>query len=219
MKKVLLFTLIAVFFASCSSDSEHKFDLEVNIQKNDSLKNKKFVINQMIDGTVVYADTFKIKKDRFLLELPYNGPGLINVSIPGTEIRGIMMVAERGKIQLNIEGVKPHISGTTLNDRLQAFHQGTDSVSSLFKQLEQEYLSLKNSGNPITPEMKEEFRQKRIQIRIENTDRMIAFIRENVDNPVGEYFFMTNYITFPIEKKLEMHSFATEKLKKEFRIQ
>jgi hypothetical protein len=179
-------------------------------------------ISQKIDGSVVYSDTIKIRKDNFLLEIPYKGPALMNVSIPGSNVDGIMMAVEKGKIQLNIDGIKLHFGGTPLNDRLQTFYQESDSISLLFQQLEKER-ELHIKTDPVTPQMKaefqkekEEFRRRRTQLLIENTDRIVAFIKENVDNPVGEYYFMTNYITFSMERKLELNSFATEKIKKEF---
>jgi len=221
MKKILLFTAIAALFASCSSNSSKpKFELEVNIHNNNSLMNKKFVVTQMIDGSVVYTDTTNIKNDQFVLKIPYKGPALIDVSIPNSNLSNVMMAAEEGKIQLNIEGDQLHIGGSPLNDRVQAYNQASDSVSLLFQQLNKES-ELQNQANPTTPKAKAEFqkkneelRQRRTQLLKENTDRIVAFIKENVDNPVGEYYFMTNYITFPVERKVELNSFATEKLKK-----
>jgi hypothetical protein len=222
MKKIALFASIAAFLVSCTP--KPKYELEVNIQNNNSLMNEKLVVSQSIDGSVVYTDTVKIKKDNFTVEIPYKGPGLMNVSIPNSNVGDLMMAAEKGKIQLNIEGTRLHFGGTPLNDRLQAYYQGNDSVSLLFQQLNKEY-ELQNQANPATPRMKAEFQkkndelqQKRSQLLKENTDRIVAFIKENVDNPVGEYYFMTNYITFPLERKLELNGFATDKLKRAFGI-
>ena len=215
MKKILLFASIAVLLASCSSKPQPKFELEVNIHDNSSLISKKFIVTQRIDGSVVYSDTIKIKKDQFLLKIPYKGPALLNISIPLSDVKDIMMAAEEGKIQLNIEGVNPFFSGTPLNDRLQDFYQGNDSISLLFKQLEDEYKSRPNPDS-FTPAMRDEFRQRRDQLLSENTNRIVAFIKENVDNPIGEYYFMTHYITFSLERKKELMSFATDKLKREF---
>jgi hypothetical protein len=220
MKKVLLFTLITVFLASCSGDPT--FELKVNIKNNNSLKDMKLVVMQQIDGKVVYFDSIKINKDNFLLKIPYKGQGLLNISIPQSNVKDIMMAAEEGIIRLNIEGTKTHFGGAPLNDRLQAFYQGNDSISSLFQQISKENESLANI-NPDTPQMRKEFIEKSEELRLrrsqlitENTNRIIAFIKENVDNPVGEYYFMTHYTTFPVDLKLELNSFATEKLKSVF---
>jgi len=217
MKKVLLFTLIAVLFASCSSDSGPKFELEVNINNNSSLIKKKFVVRQKIDGAVVYVDTFKIKKEQFLLKVPYKGTALMTISIPESDVNEIMMVAEEGQIQLNIEGNQSHFGGTLLNDRLQAFYQGNDSISLLFRQIGEDYEMHSKAGS-LTPQVRENLGQRRTQLLVENTDRIVAFIKENIDNQIGEYYFMTHYITLPLERKIELNSFATEKLKREFGI-
>jgi uncharacterized membrane protein len=64
----------------------------------------------------------------------------------------------------------------------------------------------------------EDLQQRRTQLLKENTDRIVSFTKENVENPIGEYYFMIHYTTFPLERKLELNSFASEKLKKEFHI-
>jgi len=216
MKKILLFTSIVALFASCTS--KPSFELEVNIHNNNSLINKQFVVTQRIDGMTVYTDTLKIKKTNFLLKLPYEGQALLDVYILESNVYNIMMASEKGKIQLNIEGTKPYFGGTPLNDRLQAFYLGNDSVSSLFNESDKEYELIMNTGQ-YDPKKIEEFNQKREKLLIENTDRIIAFIKENIDNPIGEYYFSVNYITFIPERKAELRSFASEKLKKTFRFE
>ena len=216
MRKILLFASIVALFASCSS--KPKFELEVNINNNESLIDKKFVVVQQVDGRTVFTDTMKIKKNNFLIKVPYEGPALLNISMPNSEIRDFMMAGEEGKIQLNIDGIKPHIGGTPLNDRLQAFYNGNDSVSLLFKESDNEYELIKNADT-YDAERVEKFLQARTKLLKSNTDRIVAFIKENVDNPVGEYYFMTNYITFTPERRAELDSFATDKLKEEFKIQ
>ena len=215
MKRVLLFASIAIILASCSKP---KFELEVNIHNNRSLIDKKFVITQFIDGNAVYSDTTKIKKDRFLLKIPYKGSALINITIPMSNINNILMVAEEGRLQLNIDGSKSILGGTVTNERIQAFYNENDSISLIFDQMDKEY-ELKLKSDLITPQVNDEYTTNRRELLKENTDRIIAFIRENIDNPIGEYYFMTRYKTMPYEKKLEMNGFATEKLRKEFGIQ
>lgn len=216
MRKILLFISILVIFASCSS--KPKFELEVNIQNDSLLTGKKLIVDQKIDGALVYSDTAKIKKANFTLKIPYEGPALLWIYIPESGIDDIMMVAEEGKITLGIESTKPTFGGTALNDRLQAFNQASDSVSTLFRQLDDNY-QLQTQAGSITPPVAEEFRQKRRKLLKENTDRIIAFMEENIENPIGEYYFLTNYLLFPLERKLELNRFATDKLKKEVGIQ
>jgi len=212
MKKILFFALIAFIFTSCFS-SQPKFELEVNIRNNASLINKKFVVVQKIDGKVVYTDTTKIKNEQFTLEIPYMGPALMDVAIQYSNVDGVMLASEKGKIRLDIDGVKANFGGTPLNDRLQAYHNETDSVNLLFKQLEDEY-----KVKTLTPEVIKEFSSKRNQLIIENTDRIVAFIKENVNNQIGEHYFMIHYVTFSVDRKIELNGFATERLKKEFGI-
>jgi len=216
MKKILYLVLVAIFFASCSS-KQPKFELEVNIQNNASLLNKKFVVTQIVDGSTIFSDTFKIKKDRFVLDIPFQCPAMMNISIVQSNVNNVLMAAEKGRIVLNIDGTNTNFGGSPLNDRLQAFNNAKDSVFELFRQIDKEYEII--FGDPkSTPQMKEELRERRMMLLTQNTDRIIAFIKENIDNPVGEYFFRNNYIIYGSQRKTELAKFATEKLKKEFGI-
>jgi len=223
MRKIFLFTSVIAILISCSS--KPKFELEVNLDNINSLLDKEIIIVQNLDGVIFYSDTIKIKKNNFTLNIPYENDALLDISIPESDFFGVLMVAEKGKIKLNIDGGKAHISGTPINDRLQAFNAGSDSVSLLFKNLEKEYAEQASFEPKNQKERDEisklynEYRNNRTQLLVENTDRIIAFTKENINNPIGEYFFMTNYIFFPADRQLEMKSFATEKIKKELRIE
>jgi len=220
MRNFFLFTLVIATLMSCSS--KPKFELEVNINDNISLTGKKIAVCQKIDGVIVYSDTTEIKKNSFTLGIPYKGAALLYVSIPESDIFEIMMAAEEGKVQLDIDGVKAKIGGTPLNDRLQTFYNGSDSVSLIFKQLEKEF-ELENQAIPQNAKERDEadkryldYREKRNQLLIKNTDRIVAFIKENIDNPIGEYYFINNYILLPREIQLEMDKFISEKLKRDY---
>lgn len=205
MRKILLLASIVAFFASCSSKSY--FDLEVNISNNDSLINKQLVITQRIDNTVVFSDTVLIKKKNFVLHIPDRGMSLLTVRIPKSMVNDIIMATEGEQGLLLIDENKPTISGSPINDRLQDFHNGNDSVFSLLNQLDVEFETLN------TPNMYNEYVSKKTLILTQNTDRIIAFTKENIDNPIGEYYFLINFPVFPYERRSEMYEFATDKLK------
>ncbi|MDR3339381.1 MAG: DUF4369 domain-containing protein [Candidatus Symbiothrix sp.] len=212
MKKILSLTFILVVLLACSV--KPKYELEVNITNNSSLIDAKMVLTQKTEGEVVYADTVKIKKGNFRLDIPYENSALLFVTIPNTAITNVMIVAEEGKVFLNIDKEKVSIGGTPLNDRLQVFYNGNDSVSQLFKQLEEKYVKLGEEGLS-TPETGIQYSEARSLLLKENTDRIIAFTKENIDNQLGEYFYVSNYFMSPLERRLEMNLFITDRIKKQ----
>jgi heat shock protein HslJ len=216
MKKILSFTLLLVVFVACSSKT--KYELAVNIENNNSLRNRNFVVTQKIDGNDVFTDTLKIKGNTFSVKIPYDGQALLFVSIPETNVNDVMLAAEEGIISLNINGHDVTFGGTPLNDRLQAFNFGTDSVSQLFTKLDEKYQQLEKDGLA-TAETNEQYTIDRRQLLKENTDRIIAFTKENVDNPIGEYYFYNNYYMYSLERKLELNLFASDKIKKQLGIE
>ncbi|MDR3218758.1 MAG: DUF4369 domain-containing protein [Dysgonamonadaceae bacterium] len=212
MKKILSLTLILVVLIACSS--KPKYELEVNITNNSSLIGAKMELTQKIEGETVYADTVKIKKGNFRVDIPYENAALLFVTIPNATLMNVMIVAEEGKVSLNIDGDKVKIGGTPLNDRLQTFYNGNDSVSLLFNQLEEKYSKLGEEGLA-TPETGIQYSEERNQLLKKNTDRIILFTKENVDNQLGEYFFVSNYFMSPVERRLEMNLFMTDRIKKQ----
>jgi hypothetical protein len=209
MKKYFLFAAVLAILASCSSKPQ--FELDVKIVNQPELINKKLVVSQKVDGVEVYADTVKIKKDELKLKIPYEGQALLFVSVLDTQFREVMLAAEEGIVSLNL-GDKVSFGGTPLNDRLQAFNLESDSVSQLFTQMEANYEQLTKQGLA-TDEASKQYVEGRRKLLKENTDRIIAFTKENVENQVGEYYFIINYYMFPLERKLEMNLFVTEKIK------
>jgi len=219
MKKIGLFVIIlAAILTSCSS--EPKYEVEVNIKNNSSLKDKEIIISQKVDGETTYSKVSTIKGDNFSLDIPAQKDALLFLVIPESDINEIMLAAGEGGsiIHVNIDGEKVNFSGTPLNDKLQSYIQATEAVSASFEKLDNDFSQLQEAGN-LTTEAIENHKLERSQLLKENTDRIIAFIKENVDNPVGEYYFVNNYVMFPIDRKQEMQSFATDKIKKSIGIE
>jgi hypothetical protein len=211
MKKILSFALILFALVSCST--KPKYEVAVNIEDNDSLINKKMIVIQRIDNAIKYSDTIKIKKHSFKLNIPYDGPALLFISVPDSKLQDVIIAAEEGSVSLNIKGGKTLISGTPLNDRLQTFYNASDSVSQLFAQLDEKFVELQNDS-VFASEMATQYMLDRRRLIKENTDRIIAFTKENIDNPIGEFYFVNNYFMYSEERKMEMNLFMTDRIKK-----
>ncbi|MDR1763302.1 MAG: DUF4369 domain-containing protein [Dysgonamonadaceae bacterium] len=205
MKSKFFLAATLVILASCSM--KPKFDLDITLNDK-SLIDKNMIVSEIriSEGQTsdyIYTDTLRIKKDHFTVKLPYEGPALVFVSIPKSDNRfRQILVAEEGKVSLAIDSNKSVIGGTPLNERWQVYNNESDSISELFARLDRDGKLAEDTT--IT---------RRDLLRI-NTDRIIAFTKENIDNPIGEYFFINNYTMMPEERRLEMNLFVSEKLKK-----
>jgi len=205
MKSKMFLAVTLVFLAACSS--QPKFEFDITLKNNKYLINKEIVINEFKitkapDKGMVYSDTFKIKGEHLSLKLPYDGPAIISVSIPKSENNFItLLAAEEGKVTLEIDGNSNQIGGTPLNERWQEFRNASDSVSNLFKRLEQDgYLA---EDSTIT----------RSDLLRMNTDRILQFVKDNIDNQIGEYLFINDYNMMPMERRLEMNLFVSDRIK------
>jgi hypothetical protein len=215
MKQFLL--LIAVMLmVSCSF--EKKFEVEVNIENNATLIGKSLFVAQSIDGEQIFTDSVKVKKRNFKFKIPYRGPAIVMISAPNTILQSVFFAAEEGIISLNVNGEKVSFGGTPINDKFQAYRNEADLVSASFKEIDNKYALLSNDPKA-DPKALDELLEKRRQLIKSNTDKILVFTKENIDNPIGEYFFLSNYIIFPMERQLEMNLFASEKLKKILKIE
>lgn len=219
MKKILLFTALIVLLASCSN--KPKFGITGSIE-GDELDSCVFKVEQTLRGEVIFSDVTKIKNNKFKLSVPYTKPavmsGIVSDVNNKTLNRFIFVTEEEGKIDININGNKVSVTGTPLNDRLQDYLQVSDSMGQLLDALNDKYRHYFDEKTA-TQEIRDEYQTERTRLVEENTDILMNFMKENIDNPLGEYYFMVYYIMMRPEDKERMTAFASDEIKEKMGLQ
>lgn len=209
MKKFLLFVSLVVLITACSKGP--KFEVSGTVD-NENLHNNSFVVEQNSYGEIVFIDSTKIKKDKFSLKIPFAEPLVMYGEFPGTDIPRFMFMTEsEGILNVQVKGDKAIISGTPLNDKHVEFQEKISSFDKLSTELVDKYFG-ENATEESLDERKEKYMAESASLEKERMDYLYNFIKENIDNPLGEYYFMITYPFAGKEEREILNSFAPKKL-------
>ena len=210
MKKIIFLTLAVIVLCSCSKKEKYTLDGVISGPGY----NTGSLISQLItNSTIVSADTILVESGKFSFSATVDSVCLRNVYSPDIEgLMNFVYVVEPGKISIEIEDGLVKIGGTPLNDKLQEFNNTFLVNQKIGRDLITEF-SKKQEAETATPEEEAELRETLSKLAQENTTTMLSFAKENIDNILGEYCFMSFYIYVDAQTREEMNSFVTPKIK------
>ncbi|MDR1719406.1 MAG: DUF4369 domain-containing protein [Dysgonamonadaceae bacterium] len=210
MKNLVCCISFLLVLTACSEKKQH-FKIEGTVS-NRMLNGKNIIFRKSVDGNALINDTLKIQKSAFAWKGSVKAPEVRNVLLPETGAESFLVVLEKGDITINIDGDTALVGGTPLNEILQArVTQNRQNMRQLMA-IDNAYMA-KADSMKVTPEEEAAYQAERTALIVQNTDNIIAFIKENIDNVVGKYFFMKHYLYFPRERKDQLKAIATDDLK------
>lgn len=210
MKKIVFLIMAVVAFCSCSTKEKYAIDGSV---ADPNYENIKLVIQQTANNQIVAVDTMTIQSGKFSFKGNIDSVAIKNVFSPDTSsLMPFVFIVEKGTITVEITDNTAKIGGTPLNDKLQAFNDKFMSNTKKGHDLIAGYTKKQEAG--IATEQDEtSLRETLSELAKENTTMMVAFAKENIDNILGEYCFMSYYFRVDSQTREEMNSFATPKIK------
>lgn len=187
----------------------------------DEMNGQPIVLMEIKDGNITSSDTVIVENNSFTIDSKMDTTCIRTIKpASGRIFEGFDVVLEMGSgnIKANIDkDGNPKVEGSPLNDKLQKRY---DENLKFKKELEvarnERSEKEKKLGRRVTDKENEQYAEvfdKLIQAELENT---LLFIKENMNNPLGEYYFYKTYTFMPSEKKQEMMNFATDKIKKAY---
>ena len=210
MKKIIFLTLAVIVLCSCSKKEKYTLD---GVVSDPDFDNGSLISQQIADSKIVSADTILIESGKFSFTGIVDSVCLKSVYSP--DIEGVMpfvYVVEKGNINIEIKDGLVKVGGTPLNDKLQEFNDKFMVNQKIGRDLITEF-SKKQEAETATQEEEDELRETLSKLAAENTATMLSFAKENIDNILGEYCFMSFYIYVDPQTREEMDSFATPKIK------
>lgn len=210
MKKIILFAAFLTLLAACSKKQRYTV---VGSFDDRSFNNKEVIFRNVMDASATVDDTITIKKRAFKWKGSVETAEVRIAVIPSVRVESFIVVLEEGTITVDVRGNRAFVGGTPLNDKIRERNRQNQSIVDRLNEMDQAYRERTESGTPLTPQEEETYRTERYALLVKNTDDIIAFTKENIDNVVGKFFFMKYYQGFPPERKAEMMSFATDELK------
>ncbi len=212
MKKIFFLTLAVVAFCSCSTNNKEKYSLDGSIA-DPSFNNKKLISQQISNGQVLSADTLLIEAGKFSFKGSVDSTCIKTIYLADTMgIYPFAYVAEKGDIKIEIVDQIAKIGGTPLNDKFQVFNDKFMAYQKKGKEMITAFTKKQEAGTA-TPEEEAALSETLNNMAKENVAIMVSFAKENIDNVLGEYCFMTFYFNVDPQTREEMNSFVTPKIK------
>jgi hypothetical protein len=198
--------------AFCSCSNKEKYTIE-GFVKDSNYENVKLVIQQIANNQIVAVDTVTIKSGKFSFKGDMDSVVIKNVFSPDTSsLTPFVFIVEKGTVTIEIADNVAKIGGTPLNDKLQAFNDKFMSNTKKGRDLVAEYTKKQDAGTAVEQD-ETGLREALAELAKENTAMMVAFAKENIDNILGEYCFMSYYFRVDSQTREEMNSFVTPRIK------
>jgi thiol-disulfide isomerase/thioredoxin len=216
MKKlvVLCITAIALYACNSSKTDKNSFTIEGKVVPREI--NGKMVFLQKLDektNSFVNIDSVMIKDSVFVLKGKADTVGIGSLYI--ADMFDIPVVLEPGKIRVSIsQDMIPSISGTAFNDSLQAFFNRMNAL-----QEENKNILSRFPQTELTPDRQAELDQQMDAVSEKSDATIIAFLKNNINNPAGKYFAADFLPMFEPEVQEELLSVADDQFKSSERVQ
>jgi len=212
MKKLLyILPVVALLFTSCSD----KNVLEGNVTASGAegktvyLLSAKDFESQMvpIDSAVIKNGKFKINLDNIDKGL---GVGYVVFKEPVENVaNGISVILEEGKIKMTIDSTFK-VTGTPLNDKNQQFFDMITDASKKGVEIQKKMQQASDETERQT------YMDEMDKLSTESNATLFQFIKENMSNQMGEFYFRQFIQAFNLEQFEELLSVARPEYKQQF---
>ena len=209
MKKFLFLSAIAVLFAACQSKSEYTINGEIAdaIYEGQQISLVKMTDDEMvtIDSTIVTNGKFEFKGD---VETPVLR--FLTLGEDQNRVRSLLMVEPGVTNVVYDSGFQ--ISGSPINNAYNEFESKQKELSTEIKTLSEQYNTAQADGT-MTEELDAELTSAYEKIAEESKALNYNFVKNNIDNELGQYIFMTTSGMFETEQQKEILAMASEEYK------
>lgn len=216
MKKTVLFLLTLALLSACS-DKGVGYSVEGKIDAP-GMNGKQVVFIEISDGNMLASDTIMIVDNAFTYDGKVNKICVRTGNILDSDIPAFEIVLGEGPVKVKVrKDKKVEIGGTPYNDALQKIYEKSTEYGDNMR-ANKAAMDKDIAEGKLTKEKEEEYASTFRKLIDENTTTQIAFARENIENPLGEYYFFRTYFFQSFENKQEMMLFATPAIKEKFNL-
>ncbi|MFA6701552.1 MAG: TlpA disulfide reductase family protein [Dysgonamonadaceae bacterium] len=212
-KLIYLITAMTIVFASCKPTTGYNLKGTIT----DTVYEGTMVyLQELTDSAIVNVDSAKVIDGAFTFKGNTDSTVVRIVSLDqqvNPQNRYIVpVVLESGKISLAFDSLIT-VKGTPLNDKYNSFREGDQrKITTKLDKFMNEFSTLRANGE-LTEEKNQEL-MIQYDLLINQYDSVnYIFTKENIQNPLGEFLFVSNGPSFSPEKQRELINLSSESLK------
>ena len=214
MKKIIIYLIVAMtlIFASCRQTTGYNLKGTIS----DSIYEGTIVyLQEFTDSELVNVDSARVSSGKFSFEGDADSTVVRIVSLDkqvNPQAYAIPVVFEKGKITLNFDTITTVI-GTPLNDIFNSFRVNEQGkIANKLDDIVNEFEMFRQKGE-LNDEKSKDFIEQYDYLVSQYDSVNFVFIKENIQNPLGEFLFLYNGPSFSPEYQKELIDLASESLK------
>lgn len=209
MKKILFLSAIVVLFAACQNKSQYTINGTVTDKTYDG---QQVYLEKWTDSIMVTVDSTNIINGEFKLKGNTDSPVLRFVTLGNKDnkVRSMLMV-EPGNINVTYDSVF-HITGSAINDNYTDFNLKQKDLTTKIRSLSDQYNAAMMDG-VMTDSLDAELTSAYEKVADENKALYYNFTKDNIDNELGQYIFMTSSSMFDANQQREILAMTNDEYK------
>lgn len=206
MRKILVLSAIAVMLVACQNKSEYTIHGDI---AGEAFEGQQVYFEKWSDSTMTPVDSAVIVDGKFTLQGETDKSSLrfMTIGDKRSNIRTMLMI-EPGEIKVSYDSVF-HITGSELNKTLTEFEEKQRELNNEMRSISNKYGEAVNDGS-LTKEMEEELKSEFNKIGQEAKEMNFEFIKNNIDNELGQYLFMASSSMFEPEQQKEILAMTSD---------
>jgi len=213
MKKIiLLFLIVFCGFTACKENNTYTLTGAFA----DDEQNGKTAYLQLVDSAFrrgIFIDSVTIEEGKFVFKGLADKTPVVQFVVVDRTVMPAAFIVEKGKINMDFDSEnKAKVSGTAFNDKYQQFNDAEASMLDKIISFQKTYEDIKKDGD-LTLEQLNEYALSRKEIEEDYSNLTYNFIKSNIMNPVGQYFFTENSYNINDSRLKELISSSTSDFK------
>lgn len=218
MRKLFYLFISALILISCQNSNEYSIKGTV---ANPDFEGTNVYLQEMTDDAMVTTDTAVVENGQFSFKGAADAARLrfilLDESVSPRQETRIPVLLEPGKLKVSFDSVVT-VSGSKVNEAYTDFRVQQRELGMQIREVVERYNSAQAAGT-ITGAMEAEINTSYDSISNKMTELNFNFIKENIDNDLGQYSFMASSSMFEPEQQREILELADESFKSKENIQ
>ena len=218
MRKLFYLFISALILVSCQNANEYSIKGRV---ANPDFEGTNVYLQMITDDAMVTTDTALVENGAFTFSGAVDSVRLrfvlLDESIAPRQENRIPLLLEPGTLKVTFDSVVT-VSGSKINQAYTDFRLKQRDLGMQIRGLVERYNSAQATGT-LTEEMDAEINTRYDSISSQMTELSFNFIRENIQNDLGQYSFMASSSMFEPEQQREILESADETFKSKENIQ
>ncbi|MDD2244030.1 MAG: TlpA disulfide reductase family protein [Dysgonamonadaceae bacterium] len=212
-KLVYFIAALTIVFASCKPNTG--YNLKGTIADS-AYEGTMVYLQELTDSAIVNVDSAKVIDGAFSFK-GKNDSTVVRIVTQDQKVNPqnryiVPVVLEPGKIELTFDSIIT-VTGTPLNDKYDSFRAGEQrTIITNLDKIMNDFGSLRANGE-LTEEKNQELMNQYDVLMKQYDSVNFNFTKENIQNPLGEFLFVSNGSSFSPEKQRELINLAGENLK------